>query len=278
MDVFYKTICLHPTARRQCGSRRKNELIQPSTSNYIRSTSFLSSVMNLDSAQPVQPPVRGRWVALNSPASRVPSHGTDRYGQRYAIDFAVLNRKTNSFSTQSVWRQCFLLAETQYFHCWNRQVHAIFDGRAVKVSDGWCDRVRVNLLWELFRAKLWSRTLVTPDLRELLGNFVILEGNGCFALFAHLRNGSIVVQEGKMVKAGEVLGAVGCSGNSTQPHLHFQLMDGPDPRSAGGVPFAFMVRRRAGADSPQMERFVPRTMEQFRALGRFCMRLVTKPD
>ncbi len=34
----------------------------------------------------VAPPVRGRWGALNSPADRVPSHGTHAYGQTFAID------------------------------------------------------------------------------------------------------------------------------------------------------------------------------------------------
>ena len=34
----------------------------------------------------VSPPVRGRWVAVNSPADRVPSHGVHAYGQTYAID------------------------------------------------------------------------------------------------------------------------------------------------------------------------------------------------
>ena len=34
----------------------------------------------------VRPPVAGRWIALNSPASRTPSHGTHAYGQTYAID------------------------------------------------------------------------------------------------------------------------------------------------------------------------------------------------
>jgi len=37
---------------------------------------------------PVRPPVTGRWQAFNSPASRVPSHGVQAYGQAYAIDLS----------------------------------------------------------------------------------------------------------------------------------------------------------------------------------------------
>ena len=51
--------------------------------------------------------------------------------------------------------------------------------------------------------------------------------------------GSITVAVGQIVKKGEVLGKVGHSGNSTAPHLHFQLMDSSDILSAKGIPCAF---------------------------------------
>jgi murein DD-endopeptidase MepM/ murein hydrolase activator NlpD len=41
------------------------------------------------------------------------------------------------------------------------------------------------------------------------------------------------------MKKGDVLGKVGHSGNSTAPHLHFQLMDSSDILVAKGIPCAF---------------------------------------
>jgi hypothetical protein len=37
-------------------------------------------------ARPVAPVVAGRWRAMKSPASKVPSHGTHGHGQTFAVD------------------------------------------------------------------------------------------------------------------------------------------------------------------------------------------------
>jgi murein DD-endopeptidase MepM/ murein hydrolase activator NlpD len=96
----------------------------------------------------------------------------------------------------------------------------------------------------------------------LAGNHVITrspdgdgEGAGAgdvCALYAHLVPGSVTVAPGQRVAPGDVLGQVGHSGNSTAPHLHFQLMDSPDAPRARGIPCAFAAYdvRRAGRWEP----------------------------
>ena len=78
---------------------------------------------------------------------------------------------------------------------------------------------------------------------DLAGNFVTQDlGGGSYALYAHMQPGSVTVQPGDQVQTGQVLGRVGNSGNSSEPHLHFHVMDGPGGSSnleADGVPYVF---------------------------------------
>jgi murein DD-endopeptidase MepM/ murein hydrolase activator NlpD len=70
------------------------------------------------------------------------------------------------------------------------------------------------------------------------GNHVILDlGGGCYAMYAHFAPHTLQVHEGQYVKRGDVLGMVGTSGNSSEPHLHFQVMDGPSSMLSNGLPY-----------------------------------------
>jgi murein DD-endopeptidase MepM/ murein hydrolase activator NlpD len=85
------------------------------------------------------------------------------------------------------------------------------------------------------------------DLNALCGNYVVIDQGGVFALFAHLKRDSIKVVAGDRVRRGDVIAAIGNSGSSLFPHLHFQLMDAADMRGEG-VPVLFrdFTRRYAG--------------------------------
>jgi murein DD-endopeptidase MepM/ murein hydrolase activator NlpD len=79
---------------------------------------------------------------------------------------------------------------------------------------------------------------VPITLETVGGNHVIVDmGNGRYAFYAHLQPGSLRVKKGDRVRRGQVLGLVGNSGNSTEPHLHFHLSDSPSPLGSEGVPY-----------------------------------------
>jgi hypothetical protein len=75
--------------------------------------------------------------------------------------------------------------------------------------------------------------------RGLAGNHVLIDHGGEYSLYAHLKPGSVKVKMGDAVTKGQQLAAVGSSGSSTEPHLHFQVCDAPDVFMCAGIPARF---------------------------------------
>lgn len=183
----------------------------------------------------VGPPLRGEWAALHTPAERVPSHGTNFLGQRYAYDFIRPAAQRDLPYEKGFLRHLLAFQPAHAFLCWDEPVYSVFGGVVTETGDGWPDRLKVNLLYALFSSTVFPPSPTEDDLRPLAGNYVIVAGEAAVAFYAHLRDGSVAVEAGREVKTGDVVGRVGNSGNSTMPHLHFHLMDRPDIRAAEGV-------------------------------------------
>ncbi len=84
------------------------------------------------------------------------------------------------------------------------------------------------------------------------GNYVIIEHAPTeYSLYAHLKPGSIKVAKGDVVGVGQLLGELGTSGMSTEPHLHFQVCDKPDPVMCAGIPVKFTNITLPYADLPR---------------------------
>ena len=84
-----------------------------------------------------------------------------------------------------------------------------------------------------------GRFITETDIRRS-GNVVVIDhGNRQFGYDAHLKERSIAVRVGTVVKAGDTLGEVGNSGDSAEAHLHFHVMNAADPEQADGIPVVF---------------------------------------
>ena len=121
------------------------------------------------------------------------------------------------------------------FPGFGQPVVAPADGVVVRVSDWqrdyWSRNSWPGLLYLLVEGLLQEAT--GPG--RILGNYIVLDlGHGVYAVLAHLRRRSVLVRPGRRVKAGQRPAECGNSGKSSEPHLHFQLMDHPArcPRSA----------------------------------------------
>lgn len=109
--------------------------------------------------------------------------------------------------------------KNENYYAFGKDIIAPCDAKVIKVING----VKDNVPGEL-----------NPE--QLTGNTIILQTKAEeYLLFAHLKENSIVVKEGQMVKQGDLLGQCGNSGNTTEAHLHLSLQNAVDMSiSTGG--------------------------------------------
>ncbi|SNT55801.1 Peptidase family M23 [Asanoa hainanensis] len=212
-------------------------------------------------------PFRGTWLARNSPARRVPSHGTDLFATTYAMDFiAVRNRRTAHVRD---WRALAGTEPVERFFAFDEPILAPAAGRVVAVFDGRSDEVARRSPVAKVPYLLTQARRVKAGAGAIAGNHVVLEVAGGYVLLAHLRKGSLRVRVDDVVAAGDELATCGNSGNSTQPHVHIQVMDGPDAYVARGLPIAFRsyrAWRRRGAKPIEVAEGIPRESEVVESL------------
>lgn len=190
-------------------------------------------------------PLHGSCRVQNSPANRVPSHGTTAFGSSYAIDLVPVDE--HGRSAPRTWRGLVTHEPPEIFVGFGRQVLAPVTGIVQLVHDGEPDHEARRSQLALVPYMLGQPGRARLGAPGLAGNHVVIAAgsNGPFVLLAHLQRGSVQVHPGQPVSAGAPVARCGNSGNSTEPHLHLQVSDSTEWTSAQGLPFAF--RREDGS-------------------------------
>lgn len=185
-------------------------------------------------------PFAGRWLARNSPARRVPSHGSELFGERYAIDFIGVDDRHRTAGHRD-WRTLLATEPAERFFSYDRPILAPADGIVVDMHDGELDHAGRRSQLALVPYMLGQPARLRQGVAAIAGNYLImaLHDGAVFVALVHLRAGSIRVAIGETVTTGQQLAHCGNSGNSTQPHVHMQAMDSADLSVAQGVPMAF---------------------------------------
>lgn len=192
----------------------------------------------------VEFPLRGEWLSPNTPGTKIPSHGTNQLGTRYAYDFIQVDWERTGWPAYRGNLLHYLLfgISLSEYYCWGQEVYAPCDGVVVQGEDGYEERTRTNLLSNMSNAYKNAHYFdpEKDDVQSVAGNYIIMKcSDNIYAALVHLQTWSIRVFVGQSVKKGEIIGKVGHSGNSFAPHLHFQLMDSNDIVTANGLPCAF---------------------------------------
>ena len=180
-------------------------------------------------------PLRGgTFCVAQGGASRVLNHHFVHASQRYAIDVVKL-------SENGIRARGLCPPTPDRYSIWEAEVVSPCEGRVLEAVDNVPD--------------------LLPPVREPghpAGNHVVIESDGGTVYLAHLRHGSICVRVGERIRSGQMVGKVGNSGNTTEPHLHLHAEEGPYAGTSSGrpgLPIRFdgrflvkndMVRVRAG--------------------------------
>ncbi|GGC06885.1 M23 family metallopeptidase [Cellulomonas carbonis] len=206
-------------------------------------------------------PFEGRWLVRNSPARRVPSHGVDLPGERYAIDFVGVDERGRPARRRD-WRTAFATEPPERFAGFGRPILAPVDGEVVVAHDGEPDHEARRSQLALVPYALGQASRLRRGVGAIAGNHVVLATGDppVYVALVHLQAGSLAVRVRERVVTGQPLARCGSSGNSTQPHVHVQVMDDVDLAAARGVPMAFrdfLERRRGARDAVLRREGVP---------------------
>jgi hypothetical protein len=175
-------------------------------------------------------PVSGPgWLAMETTSSlthhfraQITMNGTTRVPQRYAQDWVYVDPATGMLASGDA-------KDSRNYFGFGKELLAVGNGTVADALDGLPD------IPTIYSAP--PATFATAA-----GNFVILDlGNGKYACYAHMVNGSVMVKKGDVVREGQVIGLMGNSGNSDIPHLHFQVVTG-DPSFLGSEGYPHVYR------------------------------------
>jgi len=230
-------------------------------------------INEFENALVVEFPLRGEWMSPHTPGKKIPSHGTEQLGQKYAFDFWQVDWKRNKskFFKGNEFKYYFQGIPLDECFSWGKEIYAPCNGKVVEVFDGYEERAKAHVISDIF-VVLKNALTFNPEktgFQPVVGNYIIMEcGENIYAFFAHLQNGSIKVRPGEKVKKSQILANVGHSGNSTAPHLHFHIMDNVDLLHAKGVPCVFEKYELFQEDQwKPVEKGVPSDKDIIRFLG-----------
>lgn len=166
-------------------------------------------------------PLRGgTFKVMHGGSSTLTNNHAGIEAQKYALDILAIDRFGLRASGIGP-------ADLNAYVIFDTPIHAPCAGEVIAARDGMSDTAPVT------------------ERSQLAGNFAAIFCNGVTVLLAHIHSGTLAVKAGDHVDEGQLIGRVGNSGNSSEPHLHIHANRGrvADPvemvTTAEGVPITF---------------------------------------
>jgi murein DD-endopeptidase MepM/ murein hydrolase activator NlpD len=193
-------------------------------------------------------PLRGNWFVGNGPSL----HTAHRWAipEEFALDIVKIDGGGLSHKGDGT--------RFEDYYAYGADVLAVADGRVVGTANDQLEdptaMQQPNESQEAYFARLQKDQgeRLAKGAAAIAGNYVKIDhGQNEYSFYAHLQPGSVPVHVGHQVHAGDVIGKLGSSGNSTEPHLHFHVCDAPDLLLCSGIPVNFTNVTVQWADLPR---------------------------
>jgi hypothetical protein len=160
------------------------------------------------------------WVAVNGGVTKELSHSWELNSQRYAYDFIILDDTGKSYSGD--------VTALGSYYCYGKEILAPADGTVVEVRTDCRD------------SKIMGGGKTDPLIKDIRGNYIVIQhAEDEYSCLAHLKPDSICVHIGEQVKRKQQIALCGNSGNTSEPHLHFQVQNGKSFFNSAGLPIYF---------------------------------------
>ena len=205
---------------------------------------YLAGLFDVSAGTPrvIGPPVKGDgWVAVNGccmpgfahRGSMAQFNGMLINSQRFAIDWKQINEAGAFYEGDKTKNESYV--------DYGAEVIAVADGTITSTLDELVPNTPGVLP---ARDPVLASQLT---INNVDGNFIIQDiGDGQYGFYAHLQKGSLLVKPGDTVKKGQVIAKLGNTGNSSVPHMHFHLMNGPSALGSDGLPYEIDAFEYAG--------------------------------
>ena len=186
---------------------------------YLRNRFCLPNISNYKPQILYSLPFEGVWTVSNGGIDKKTSHSWSICPQRYAYDFFI-EENGQSFHGDSK-------SVTDYL-CYGKPILSPAGGIVVELKNQFEDTPVSNNQEVLCSAS------------DVRGNYIVIQHSPQeYSTIAHIQKDSFCVKIGDKVSRGQMLACCGNSGNTSEPHIHFQIQQGKNFLFSAGLPIWF---------------------------------------
>lgn len=165
-------------------------------------------------------PFEGCWFVANGGVDKNFSHSWAIWPQRYAYDFLIIDEESKTYIKDN--------KNLSDYYCHGKNILAPAEGQVVKIMDKYPE------------SNVFGDGTVECKAGDIRGNYIVIRHSDKeYSTIAHIMTNSILVKPGQKVTRGQVIAKCGNSGNTSEPHIHFQINDGKGFFYCAGLPIKF---------------------------------------